>query len=77
MNTTFYLFLLLKYVITSDIVAATNSLIEIIKEARTDGPNLGKLLKTPLNLLEKDCMNHALLVAVESGNPTNVAMLVN
>ena len=30
----------------------------------------------PLNLLEKDCLNHALLAAVESGNPANVGKLI-
>ena len=57
------------------ITAAINSFIEIIKEARTDGPNLDELLKTPLNLLEKDYLNHALLAAVESGNPAYVGKL--
>ena len=59
-----------------DIIAAINSFIEIIKEARTDGLNLGELLKTSLQLLEKGCLNHALLAAIESGNPANVGKLI-
>ena len=43
---------------------------------RIKGPNLIKLLKTKLNLLEDDCINKALLVAVESGSPSNAGKLI-
>ena len=33
-------------------------------------------MKTPLNLLEANCLNSALLAAVESGNPANVGKLI-
>ena len=51
-------------------------LIEIIREARINGPNLAELLKTPLNQLEDDCLNNALLAAVESGSPINPMKLI-
>ena len=50
--------------------------IEIVREARIDGPNLIKLLKTPLKFLEDNCLNSALLAAVESGSPNNVGELI-
>ena len=50
--------------------------IEIIKEAKTNGPNLGDLLKTPLNQLEDNCLNLALLAAVENGSPVNPMKLI-
>ena len=43
---------------------------------RIKGSNLGELLKVPLNLLENDCINQALLVAVDSGNYNNVGKLI-
>ena len=49
---------------------------EIIREVRIKGPNLNELLKTPLNLLEDDCINSALLAAVESGSPSNAGKLI-
>ena len=51
-------------------------LIEIIREARINGPNLGELLKTSLNQLEDDCLNNALLAAVESGISINPMKLI-
>ena len=51
-------------------------LTEIIKEARINGPNLIKLLKTHLNQLEENCIDHALIAAVESGNHSNVGKLI-
>ena len=53
-----------------------NCLIEIIREARINGPNLGELLKTPLDQLEEDCLNSALLAAVENGSPSNPMKLI-
>ena len=50
--------------------------IEIIREAKINGPNLGELMKTPLNLLEANCLNSALLAVVESDNPANVGKLI-
>jgi len=49
---------------------------ELIKEVRTNGPNLNKLLKTPINELEKNCINEALMAAVETGNHSNVGKLI-
>ena len=43
---------------------------------RTNGPKINELLKTPLNLLEDDCINQALLVAVENGSCSNVGKLI-
>ena len=40
------------------------------------GPKLNELLKRPRNLLEDDCINNALLAAVESGSPSNVSKLI-
>ena len=40
------------------------------------GPMLNELLKKPLNLLEDDCINNALLAAVESGSPINAGKLI-
>ena len=40
------------------------------------GPMLNELLKKPLNLLEDDCINNALLAAVESGSPSNACKLI-
>ena len=50
--------------------------IEIIREARTNGPNLNELLKTERNLLEDDYLNSALLAAVESGSPSVTYKLI-
>jgi len=50
--------------------------VELIKEVRTNGPNLSKLLKTPINELEKNCINEALMIAVETGNHKNVGKLI-
>ena len=49
---------------------------EIIREVRIKGPNLNELLKTPLNLLEDNCINEALLAAVDSGSPSNAGKLI-
>ncbi|XP_065915801.1 leucine-rich repeat serine/threonine-protein kinase 1-like [Dysidea avara] len=49
---------------------------ELIKEVRTNGPNLNKLLKTPINELERNCVNEALMAAVETGNQSNVGKLI-
>ena len=43
---------------------------------RIKGPNLNELLKTPLNLLEDNCINQALLAAVDSGSPNNAGKLI-
>ena len=43
---------------------------------RIKGPNINDLLKTPLNLLEDNCFNSALLAAVDSGSPSNAAKLI-
>ena len=43
---------------------------------RNKGPNLNELLKTPLNLLEDNCLNSALIAAVESGSPSNAGKLI-
>ena len=40
------------------------------------GPMLNELLKRPRNLLEDDCINNALLAAVESGSPNNASKLI-
>ena len=53
-----------------------NCLTEIIREARINGPKFGELLKTPLNQLEDDCLNSALLAAVENGSPINPMKLI-
>ena len=53
-----------------------NCLIEIIREARNNGPRLGELLKTPPSQLEDDCLNSALLAAVENGSPNNPMKLI-
>ena len=50
--------------------------IEIIKEVKINGSNLDKLLKTPLNQLEENCLDHALLAAVEVGNHNSVGKLI-
>ncbi|XP_065919794.1 leucine-rich repeat serine/threonine-protein kinase 2-like [Dysidea avara] len=49
---------------------------EIIKEVRNDGPRLNELLKTPLNQLEKSCIDRALMAAVESGKHSNIGKLI-
>ena len=49
---------------------------EIIREVRLKGPNLNELLQTPLNLLEDNCINEALLAAVDSGSPSNAGKLI-
>ena len=51
-------------------------IIEIVREARINGPNLSELLKTPHKLLEDNCLNSALLAVVESGSPCNVGKLI-
>ena len=58
------------------VLATLNCLIEIIREARNNGPKLGELLKTPPNQLEDDCLNFALLAAVENGSPNNPMKLI-
>ena len=50
--------------------------IEIIREVRTNGPKINELLKTPLDLLEDDCINQALLVAVENGSCSNAGKML-
>ena len=43
---------------------------------RINGPKLNELLKLPLRLLEDNCINQALLAAVESGKPSSVGKLI-
>ena len=43
---------------------------------RIKGPNLNELLKTPLNLLEDNCIDQALLAAVDSGSLCNAEKLI-
>ena len=43
---------------------------------KTNGPKINELLKTPLNLLEDDCINQALVAAVESGSCSNAGKLI-
>ena len=43
---------------------------------RNEGPNVNELLKRPLELLDDDCMNYALLAAVESGSPSNTGKII-
>ena len=50
--------------------------IEIIREVKTNGPKINELLKTPLSLLEDDCINQALLAAVENGSCSNAGKLI-
>ena len=50
--------------------------IALIKAVRNDAPDFTSLLKTPLNLLEDDCINRTLMVAVETGSHKNAAKLV-
>jgi len=50
--------------------------VEIIREIRTNGPNLNELLKTPLNQLEENCLDHALIAAVENDNHNSVGKLI-
>ena len=50
--------------------------IEIIKEVVTDGPNLNELLKVPIEQLEVDCIDRALVRAVENGSLSNVGKLI-
>ena len=50
--------------------------IEIIKEVYTDGPNLNDLLMVPFEHLEGNCLDRALIIAVEKGNLTNVGKLI-
>ena len=49
---------------------------EIIREVKSKGPNLNELLKTPLNLLEDDCLNSALLAAIKINSPKNIFKLI-
>ena len=48
----------------------------IIKAVEDDDPALDSLLKTPIGQLEDGCINHALMVAVETGNQNNAAKLI-
>jgi len=41
-----------------------------------DSPDLSTLLKTPIGQLEDGCINHALMVAVETGSQKNAAKLI-
>jgi len=50
--------------------------VELIKEVKMNGPNLNRLLKTPFNELEKNCINEALMAAVDTGNHGNVGKLI-
>ena len=43
---------------------------------KSKGPNLNELLKTPLNLLEDDCLNSALLAAIKINSPKNIFKLI-
>ena len=43
---------------------------------RIKGPKLSELLGTPFELLEDECINYALLAAVDSGSPSNVSKVV-
>ena len=49
---------------------------DVIKKVRANGLNIDELLKTPLNQLENNCMNHALIAAVETGNHSSVGKLI-
>ena len=49
---------------------------EIIREVRINGSRLNELLKVPLNKLEGNCLNQALLTAVESSNTSAVGKLI-
>ena len=49
---------------------------DIIREVRIKGPRLSELLITPLELLEDECINCALLAAVESDSPSNTGKLI-
>uniref|UniRef100_A0A1X7SPR9 Uncharacterized protein n=1 Tax=Amphimedon queenslandica TaxID=400682 RepID=A0A1X7SPR9_AMPQE len=51
-------------------------LIEIIKEAKTNGDNLTELLEVRIDDLEPHCLEDALTAAVEVGNQLNVGKLV-
>jgi len=42
----------------------------------TDGPNLNELLKVPVEHLEEDCLDHALVAAVKNGNLSNIGKLI-
>ena len=56
------LFIIIPYMcVVGYIITMYYCLIEIIREARINGPNLTELLKTPINQLEDDCLNNALL----------------
>ena len=43
---------------------------------RNKRPNVNELLKTPLELLDDECINYSLLAAVESGNPNNTGKII-
>ena len=51
-------------------------IIEIIKEVKTNGENLTELLRVKVDDLEPQCLEKALLAAVEMGNHFNVGKLV-
>jgi len=50
--------------------------IEVIKEVKTDGPNLDKLLDVPLEYLEDNCLENALVAAVRCSTVSNVGKLI-
>jgi len=50
--------------------------IEVIKEVKTDGPNLDKLLDVPFEYLEDNCLANALVAAVEYSSLSNIEKLI-
>ena len=51
--------------------------LDIIRAVKKDSPNLDKLLKTPRDDLEPDCLQRALMVAVEGRNPGSAGKLIS
>jgi len=51
-------------------------LIEIILEVVNNGPNLNQLLKVPIENLEDNCLDHALIAAVRNGNLSNIGKVI-
>ena len=56
---------------------ALQSLSDIIRAVEKDSPSLDKLLKTRRDELEPDCLQRALMVAVEKGNPSSAGKLIS
>ena len=50
---------------------------DIIRAVQKDSPSLDKLLKTKREELEPDCLQRALMVAVEKGNPVSAGKLIS